>query len=604
MDWPKTPYTVSNMVFCVELSPNKSASKIDTFFNIDSIIWYFYKTAVQIASGKLRVVVFRSVTLALLCLSPAAIFAQEASSNDNPSVFDGTPVEVVNEIATRISKKQEQRAVINESAKKNGGLTPEQTLEITDINSDIERLKQSLLLSVGGRTAMSESFDAPEDETTWQEDVVDILKPLADSVKDLTKRPREIAELREQMDRINNRTNGINQVIEQFQTLDNAPLSNVAKDYVNGLFAEWQDELEELEGEELIVSRQLEELVEGSEKPIESFLPKLKKFFLGTGLTLILAVLVALCMYLLMRAGWWLYSKKIVSKDVRRKSTIFRLFSYSYHLLTGIVVILSILFVIYFRDDLLLLALAALLLAGLLFNLKQVLPRYLAEARLLLNLGSVREEERVVYNGLPWQVKSINLNSVLHNPALDGIARLPLSAMQGMVSRPVKNKLWFPTQRGDYVILPDGLLGQIKFQTPDLVEVIVRGGMSQTYTTADFYALNVTNLSREETFGVSTVFGLDYSLQKISVSEIPNTLKAAVDAKLKVNGYEDKLANLISELSAANTSSLDYLIFATFDKSVAGHFYKLERLMLQACVEVSNEKDWVIPFNQLTVHNQ
>jgi len=523
----------------VELSPNKSASKIDTFFNIDSIIWYFYKTAVQIASGKLRVVVFRSVTLALLCLSPAAIFAQEASSNDNPSVFDGTPVEVVNEIATRISKKQEQRAVINESAKKNGGLTPEQTLEITDINSDIERLKQSLLLSVGGRTAMSESFDAPEDETTWQEDVVDILKPLADSVKDLTKRPREIAELREQMDRINNRTNGINQVIEQFQTLDNAPLSNVAKDYVNGLFAEWQDELEELEGEELIVSRQLEELVEGSEKPIESFLPKLKKFFLGTGLTLILAVLVALCMYLLMRAGWWLYSKKIVSKDVRRKSTIFRLFSYSYHLLTGIVVILSILFVIYFRDDLLLLALAALLLAGLLFNLKQVLPRYLAEARLLLNLGSVREEERVVYNGLPWQVKSINLNSVLHNPAL-----------------------------------------------------------------ADFYALNVTNLSREETFGVSTVFGLDYSLQKISVSEIPNTLKAAVDAKLKVNGYEDKLANLISELSAANTSSLDYLIFATFDKSVAGHFYKLERLMLQACVEVSNEKDWVIPFNQLTVHNQ
>jgi len=590
--------------FIGKFSPNRSAKEIDTSLTIDLIIWNFHKKAVRILLGKCNAVALHGLALAILLLSPATIFAQETTSSATPSVFDGTPVEVVNEIATRISKKQTQRAAINESAKQNGGVTPEQTLEIADINSDIERLKRSLLLSVGGRTALSESYDTPEDETTWQEDVVDILKPLADSVKDLTKRPREIAELREQMDRINSRTSGINQVIEQFQTLENAPLNNVAEDYVSSLFTEWQDELEELEGEELIVSRQLEDLVEGSEKPIESFLPKLKQFVLGTGFTLILAALVALGMYLLMRAGWWLYSKKIVSKDVRRKSTVFRLFSYSYHLVTGIFVILSILFVIYFRDDLLLLALAALLLAGLLFNLKQVLPRYLAEARLLLNLGSVREEERVVYNGLPWQVKSINLYSVLHNPALDGIARLPLSAMQGMVSRPVKNKLWFPTQRGDYVILPDGLLGQIKYQTPDLVEVIVRGGMSQTFTTADFYALNVTNLSREDTFGVSTIFGLDYSLQKISVSEIPQTLKDSVIAKLKENGYENKLKNLIAELSAANTSSLDYLVFATFDKSVAGHFYQLERLMLQACVEVSNEKDWVIPFNQLTVHNQ
>jgi len=39
-------------------------------------------------------------------------------------------------------------------------------------------------------------------------------------------------------------------------------------------------------------------------------------------------------------------------------------------------------------------------------------------------------------------------------------------------------------------------------------------------------------------------------------------------------------------------------------ESVAGDFYKLKRLLLQTCVEVSNEKGWVIPFNQLTVHNQ
>ena len=536
------------------------------------------------------------------CFYPLSTVAQEAARA--PSVFDRDPVDVVNEVATRISKKRIQRAEINKNGKANGGLTPEESAEIKEINDDIERLKQSLLLSVSGRSTLSRLYDETEEETTWQEDIVDILKPLADSVKNLTRRPREIAELRDKMALINEKTLGINDTMEKFKALDNAPLESEARTYVDNLFTEWRDELEELEGEELIVSRQLQELIDGNEKPLESFLPRLKKFILGTGLTLCLAALAALCAYLIMRAGWWLYSKKIVSKDVRRKSTLFRLFSYSYHLITGLVVVLSILLVIYFRDDLLLLALAALLLAGLLFNLKQVLPRYLAEARLLLNLGSVREEERVLYNGLPWQVKSINLYSVLHNPALDGIARLPLSAMQGMVSRPVKNRLWFPTQRGDFVILPDGLLGQIKYQTPDLVEVAVRGGMAQTFTTSDFYALNVINLSREETFGVSMTFGLDYSLQRISVSEIPKTLKNAVVTKLNDNGYEKDLKSLIAELSAANTSSLDYLIFGTFDKSIASDFYKLERLILQACVEVSNEKGWVIPFNQLTVHNQ
>ena len=49
---------------------------------------------------------------------------------------------------------------------------------------------------------------------------------------------------------------------------------------------------------------------------------------------------------------------------------------------------------------------------------KNGLPRYYAQARLLLNLGDAREGERVVVNGLPWQVRSLNLVSELVNPAL------------------------------------------------------------------------------------------------------------------------------------------------------------------------------------------
>lgn len=74
------------------------------------------------------------------------------------------------------------------------------------------------------------------------------------------------------------------------------------------------------------------------------------------------------------------------------------------------------LIVFYLRSDLLLLVLAILALVVLGLGLRQTLPRYLTEIRLLLDVGPVRTGERVIYNGVPLQVKSINVYSVLRNP--------------------------------------------------------------------------------------------------------------------------------------------------------------------------------------------
>jgi hypothetical protein len=276
--------------------------------------------------------------------------------------------------------------------------------------------------------------------------------------------------------------------------------------------------------------------------------------------------------------------------------------AYGYYLLTSIVIVAAILVVLYVREDLLLLALAFLILAGAVLSFRHFLPRYIKEARLLLNLGSVREDERVVYHGLPWQIESLNLHTVLRNPELDGVIRLPLEVMSTLVSRPVKNNLWFPSSRGDFVILPDGTHGQIKHQTPDLVEINVRGGMSLTYNTSDFYAINLINLSREDTFGVSVTFGFDYALQAISLTKIPEKLYAAIESAMHEAGYSQMMKSLIVELSSANASSLDYLVFATMNSQVASDYYKLERLLQRTCISVSNDMDWTIPFPQLTVH--
>jgi hypothetical protein len=41
------------------------------------------------------------------------------------------------------------------------------------------------------------------------------------------------------------------------------------------------------------------------------------------------------------------------------------------------------------------------------------LPSFIREVMLLLNIGAVREGERVVYNGIPWLVKTLNLYQYL-----------------------------------------------------------------------------------------------------------------------------------------------------------------------------------------------
>ena len=82
-----------------------------------------------------------------------------------------------------------------------------------------------------------------------------------------------------------------------------------------------------------------------------------RAFFLGRGLTILLAITGAIIAWLVMRSLWWFYSTKVASKQTRRQSTMYRLLSYSYYIITGLIVIIVVLFTLWIREDLLLLCL-------------------------------------------------------------------------------------------------------------------------------------------------------------------------------------------------------------------------------------------------------
>jgi hypothetical protein len=258
--------------------------------------------------------------------------------------------------------------------------------------------------------------------------------------------------------------------------------------------------------------------------------------------------------------------------------------------------------VLYVRNDWLLLTAMLILLFGLIWASRTALPPYFEQIRLILNLGTVRQGERVIINGLPWRVDALNFFCVLTNPDLTaGVLRLPAKAMLAYHSRPTMPKEpWFPSRENDWVKLDDGVFGKIIQQTPDQVVIVKLGGSYKTYVTSAYLAKNPENITPQ--YRVITVFGLDYQYQKLATTTVPSIIRDTI-YKLLVERYDKENINSVNvEFDSASASSLDFQISADVDGSLASQHDVIKRLLQRGAVDAANENEWVIPFPQLTLH--
>jgi hypothetical protein len=285
------------------------------------------------------------------------------------------------------------------------------------------------------------------------------------------------------------------------------------------------------------------------------------------------------------------------------RSFFLRLAVIIYYLLTFLIAAAAFILVLYLSGDWVLLGLAFLFLFGIAWTGKHTLPRFWEQAKILLNLSTVREGERVIYQGLPWRVMALNLYTRLHNPDLrGGMLRLPLSSLIGLQSRPFYvDEPWFPTKTGDLVELSDGAIGTIALQTPEQVVLDTRGGCQKTYPTQTFLGLNPINYS-VNTFAVFANFGIDYDCQPEATCDIPALLREYITAALEQEEFGSDLLDLLVEFKEAAASSLNILIFTKFPGSQASNYFAISRFLQRAAVDACTKYGWGIPFTQITLH--
>ncbi|MDQ8191099.1 hypothetical protein [Roseibacillus persicicus] len=441
---------------------------------------------------------------------------------------------------------------------------------------------------------------ADEAKLDLKEEFQDVLRPLVKELKKATERPRETEELREREQRLVDQAELAEEALARLSRW--GELNGGAGKEIEKLQDLWKARQKDAQGQLAALAVQMEQQNSERGPLLEPVSDAFGKFFKGRGLSLIKAVAALIFTWVALRWLWRMTCRLPLIRRQDHGAFGWRLVELTMVVATVCLAALAALLVLYFSGDWLLLTVFVVFLVGLGWTAKSTVPRTFEQTKMLLNLGPVRKGERLTFEGVPWEVGTIGIYTELRNTELTGgLIRMSIKRLSTLRSRPHDPaEAWFPSKTGDWV-LSGGNLGKVVMQTPEYVQLVRLGGARETFATPDFLSMAPVNLSKS--FRVKVIFGIDYALQGIATGEVVEFFKAQL--KLRVVDLleeRDHLNTINVEFHAAAASSLDYAILADFKGSAASRYNKIERGIQRICVDICNEKGWVIPFTQVTIH--
>jgi len=449
-----------------------------------------------------------------------------------------------------------------------------------------------------------------ESDFNLMEQVEGLLEPMLSELHAVTEAPREMERLRGVLEYAKDHETLAQAAVEQLDRLlelaenaENAEaIPEELREHLEGSRDNWQKRLRELDNQRTVAQFQLDQREARKESILDSAGNVLGKFFRTRGLNLLLSAAAFLAILLGLRGAHsgarWLLRKR----SNRERKFYARLIDVVYFGFSGVAALGGALLVLYSVGDWSLLGVAILMLFGIAWASKNAIPVFFEQLRLLLNLASVREGERIIMDGLPWRVARLSLHAQMVNPDLaGGQMRVPLRDLTGLRSRAsAAGERWFPTKRKDWILLDGERLGHVVFQSPEIVRVELQGGSIVTFPTTEFLEARVENLSTG--FRIDQRFGIDYAHQAICTDEVPTKMRAFLIEALHARFEPAHLRELKVEFLEAGASSLDYAVLADFEPGAAPQYMEIKRALQSLLVDLCNREGWNIPFTQITLH--
>jgi len=482
-------------------------------------------------------------------------------------------------------------------------------IEKSDLKEQLEKAEEKLksttssLENIAADTDLSLLRADKAEPFNLQKELFSLLEPALKEMKHATSDVRIKSQLREKVDYYEQREPIAREALKNIASLNRTNKNKKIKKALIEMNRNWQKQLVFIETELKAKRLQLKKL-ESQETSLanksENFF---KDFFQRRGWTLIQALLAITGVLVISRIIHLVIVRTFKGYRAEHRGVQLRVIDLLHRFITFLLMLISPMIIFYLEEDWVLFSLGILFFIGLAWSLRQAVPKYWGQLELFLNVGPVREGERLMLDGIPWKVKHINMYSILENPVAGLRQRVDINDLVDLRSRPIDGfEPWFPCKRGDWVHLTDGVRGKVIGISIEFIQLIQRGGASTTYKMDDFLSLSPKNLSKS--FRIKETFGISYSLQKDSTSSIIEALQEAINKRVIDEGYGDDVQNIRVEFQSANSSSLDLVVIADFKGSVADIYMRLRRAIQRWCVDACTENNWEIPYPQLTVHTE
>ena len=554
-----------------------------------------------ISRSTLKTVIASLLALVALCLS-GGVMAQVDEARPTSGVRLETTLETLKAI---VNTERHIRERLNEIASKMDQTSSDSALQ--ELRQQDLQLRQELAATRKSFDEIATEYDIADlkgegkDAFDLKSEVMFLLEPALKEMKRMTSGVRNKTALREKLDSYNERLPIAQSAIDNLQALLAASSDEAVNASLTNRLGQWQLQQTILENDRQSIQLQLDKLEAREVSFSDASQAYLKQFVQKRGLYLLIAFAVVVAVVMLSKLSAAAMRKILPGFRAKHRSFRIRLIQLLHGMVSFFLAVLGPMIVFYIVEDWVLFSLGLLILVAAVWTIRSAVPRYWYQMQLFLNIGSVREGERLEFDGIPWRVEQINLFSQLVNPTAGMQLRLPIDRLVGLSSRPVRqHEPWFPCKQGDWVILADGSRGKVTGISKEMIQLVERGGALRTYPMSEFLTLAPHNLSTS--FRLKEIIGVSYGLQKLAPRVIPDALEKFIQQRIEQEGLADKVLNLRIEFSAAGESSLDITVIIDFTGEISELYGRLRRTMQRWCVEACNAYDWEIPFPQLTVH--
>ena len=442
----------------------------------------------------------------------------------------------------------------------------------------------------------------PQTESSfdWQKEIGKLLEPIMAEIQSATAESRVIGMLRAQLDDVGKKRDLAEQAVDNLNTLLKQPASPELTARLSSRLNAWSRILEQSSNEYTALDLQLQSRLAARKSMLEQTTGYARHFFRTKGLNLFLGVTAFCVVFFGFRIAE--YALRRLRQEKGKKSFSSRLTALLFHLFSVLGGLLAMLAVFNLVSDWFLLGIVVIFLFGVAWAGINTLPQQVETIKLMLNIGAVREDERLEFEGMPYHVISLGFSALLANPLLEGSRRIvPVKSLVGLHSRRAgEHEPWFPCRTGDWVELADGKSGKVISQSPSSVQLVELGGGHLTYPTAMFLAQRPKNLSTG--FRIESVFGLDYRHQAIATTDVPRILREQMVAGLSKLLPSEQVREVQVHMANVGTSSLDFAVAVDLHGDAADKDRGIRLALARIFVETCNTQGWVIPFTQVVIH--